>query len=705
MWTLSVTDTFLNELLNLPQSISKKVTKAIKILEKDPISAQGNAKKLKGYQNNIYRIRIADYRVFYSFGQGWVKLLSVRKRDERTYETEIPQFDIPSPPPDEVIIEEEIVSIPVIPPSENTSRNINDSPNPIPNSFLTTPLPLKFNPSLLQQWRIPSEYWQDILKIENSEAILELPIPDRLIARILDNLYPRPIEEIAEQPEYLLADVEDLDKFFTGDITAFLLKLDPEQEKLLDFRRDGAVLVKGGPGTGKSTLALYRVKKLVDSGCSAILFTTYTNALVTYSQQLLTQLLGQAPETLGVEVSTVDSLIYSFYIQKYKNQKYKKPKFASEQDCLKYLQAAISQTKIPTKNVFESRVIAQTLEKLGVNYLLQEIQTVIQAWGISSVEAYIQTPRQGRGTPLKTNIRKVIWLIYQTWIALMAKNGLTTWEQVRSQALTLALESSTKPYQAIIIDEAQDLSPVALRFLLTLTSDLNRVYFTADASQSLYQRGFSWKQIHSELKFTGRTLILKRNYRNTPQIINACTNILADTEAGDRESLHQEPSPHQGDLPTLLLVDSRDEEIQKIREFFIHYAQKFRLPLHGGAVLCTTNYAGKTYAEKLTQLGLKAEFVTGKNIDIKAHHIKVLTLHSAKGLEFPFVVIVGLERDNIPCINKNLQPEEITATINEQRRLFYVGCSRAMRALMVCASQSNPSEFVDSLKRENWLSI
>jgi mRNA-degrading endonuclease RelE of RelBE toxin-antitoxin system len=72
MWTLSVTDTFLNELLNLPQSISKKVTKAIKILEKDPISAQGNAKKLKGYQNNIYRIRIADYRVFYSFGQGWV---------------------------------------------------------------------------------------------------------------------------------------------------------------------------------------------------------------------------------------------------------------------------------------------------------------------------------------------------------------------------------------------------------------------------------------------------------------------------------------------------------------------------------------------------------------------------------------------------------------------------------------------------------
>jgi mRNA-degrading endonuclease RelE of RelBE toxin-antitoxin system len=690
MWTLSVTDTFLNELLNLPQNISKKVTKVIKILEKDPISAQGDAKKLKGYQNNIYRIRIADYRVFYSFGQGWVKLLSVRKRDERTYETEIPQFNIPSPPPDEEIglgDNKTIISPPKVPDTKSPSH-----------SPLTTTLPLELTPSLLKQWKIPQEYWHDILKVDNSEAILELQIPDKLISRILDNLYPRPIEEIATQTEYLLNDVEDLEKFFTGDITDFLLKLDPEQEKLRDFRSDSPVLVKGGPGTGKSTLALYRVKKLLDAGYNSILFTTYTNALVNYSQQLLEQLLRKPPKSAGVEVNTVDSLIYSFY-----TKKYPKPKFASEQDCLKYLQSAIIQTKIPAQNVFESRVISQTLEKLGLNYLFQEIQTVIQAWGISTVEEYKEASRQGRGTPLKANTREAIWSVYQTWLSLMAKNGLTTWEQVRSQALKLALESTSKPYQAIIIDEAQDLSPVALRFLLTLVSDLNGVYFTADASQSLYQRGFSWKQIHSELKFTGRTLVLKRNYRNTPQIIAACTNILTDTEAGDKESLYQELSPHQGDLPSLLLIDNSDKEIQAIRKFFITSAQKFRLPLHGSAVLCMTSYAGKNYAEKLTKLGLKAEFVSGKEIDLKAPHIKVLTLHSAKGLEFPFVVIVGLEKENFPSINKNLPSEEITATINEQRRLFYVGCSRAMRALMVCSSKSNPSEFINSLSKENWL--
>jgi len=151
------------------------------------------------------------------------------------------------------------------------------------------------------------------------------------------------------------------------------------------------------------------------------------------------------------------------------------------------------------------------------------------------------------------------------------------------------------------------------------------------------------------------------------------------------------------------LIDNSNKEIQAIRKFFIASAQKYRLPLHGSAVLCTTSYVGKRYAQKLTQSGLKAKFVAGKEIDLKASHIKVLTFHSAKGLEFPFVAVVGLESGNMPSINKDLPTDEIIVTINEQRRLFYVGCSRAMRALMVCGSKSNPSEFICSLSKDDWI--
>ena len=105
---------------------------------------------------------------------------------------------------------------------------------------------------------------------------------------------------------------------------------------------------------------------------------------------------------------------------------------------------------------------------------------------------------------------------------------------------------------------------------------------------------------------------------------------------------------------------------------------------------------------RLTQAGMNAEFVDGRMLDINQPYIKVLTLHSAKGLEFPFVVVVGLTQGSLPFIKRTTPPEEEPAAIDEQRRLFYVGCSRAMRALMVCGSRSNPSIFLDSLCSPLW---
>ncbi|NTU82527.1 MAG: ATP-binding domain-containing protein, partial [Chloroflexales bacterium] len=89
-------------------------------------------------------------------------------------------------------------------------------------------------------------------------------------------------------------------------------------------------------------------------------------------------------------------------------------------------------------------------------------------------------------------------------------------------------------------------------------------------------------------------------------------------------------------------------------------------------------------------------------IDITARKVKVLTLHSAKGLEFPFVAVVGLDAGRLPRQSDGLPPEEEAAVQDEQRRLFYVGCSRAMRALLVCGSQEAPSPFLDGLRPPHW---
>ena len=696
-WTITFADTFLNELLNIPKNISKKVTKKIKILEQDPISAQGDAKKLKGYANNIYRVRLGGYRLFYSFGSGWVKLLSIRKRDDRTYELEIPEFTTPNPVPQK---DDNFYSYPseVKPLEKNRSKVV--TPSPVKDTENSKEeLPIKLTTSLLEQWQIPQEFWQKIIKVKYSDDILDLPIPDRLIGRILDNCFPRDLAEIERSPEYKLTKPEDLEKFVEGEIEAFLLKLDPEQEKLIDFgNNNGAVLVKGGAGTGKSTLALYRVKKLLELGYTSILFTTYTNALVNYCEQLLEQLLGKPPSELGVKVATVDSLTYQYYVDSHRYR----PKFAKEEKSLHLLQTALTTAKIPAKNIFEEKVHRQYLERLGIPYLLQEFEDVIEAWGLSTLDEYLQLSRRGRGVALKAKQREAMWAVYQAWCGLMSKDYYLTWSQLRLKANKAASKLTNKPFQAVIIDEAQDLSPVALRFLLNLVPDTKGVYLTADASQSLYQRGFSWKQIHSDLQVAGRTLVLKRNYRNTQQIVQACSQILEGTEAGDFECIHQQPSPHIGELPTVLLSDEIETQLERVHQAFVAAAKQFRLPLHGGAILCPSSQLGKDVARQLKDMGVKAKFLASKNIQLDAPYLKVMTLYSAKGLEFPFVAVMGLEEGCLPAIDEATPTEEIERLLDQQRRLLYVGCSRAMRFLMVCGSASHPSSFLDSLTDSYW---
>lgn len=683
-WTPSPTRTFLNELLNLPRNVSRRVPRIIEVLENDPISAQGDARKLRQYEN-VYRVRIGDYRLIYSFGQGWVKLLSIRHRSD-AYKGELPDVETP-PVPNPSVLKPLLTQ----PTSESYVAVLPsiELPATFLSSSITTALPYKLTPILLKQWHIPEEYWSNLLSIQNADALLDLPIPHEFINRILDILFPRSIEELAAQPEYLLKEPEDLNRFVEGNLIDFLLKLDPNQERLKNLESNQPILITGGPGSGKSIIALYRVQKLVELGYQPILFTTYTNTLVKYSEQLLEQLLGRPPQQARVKVATADSIALRYYAEVYGE-----PTFATPNQCLGCLQRAIEITDIPAGEV------QQQLEELGITYLLEEILDVIEARGLTR-EEYLVKIRRGRLIRLRRNIREAIWAIYQTWQVRMDRNGYITWEQLRRKALEVVTQLPQKPYQALIIDEAQDLSPVSLRLLLALVPSFQNVYLTADASQSIFQRGFSWKQVHADLQVRQRRLIV-RNYRNTEQITTACATILQGTDAGDAKCINQKPSAYQGNPPTLLLVDNQQQEIQAIREFFTMAARQFHLPLHSSAVLCRTQQLCQKITQQLTQAGMEAEFVDGIMFDINKPYIKVLTLHSAKGLEFPFVVVMGLTEGSLPFIKPTTLLEEEPAAINEQRRLFYVGCSRAMRALMVCGSRSKPSPFLDSLCPPLW---
>lgn len=92
--------------------------------------------------------------------------------------------------------------------------------------------------------------------------------------------------------------------------------------------------------------------------------------------------------------------------------------------------------------------------------------------------------------------------------------------------------------------------------------------------------------------------------------------------------------------------------------------------------------------------------------DETGHQVHMMTLHAAKGLEFPYVFMVGLEEGILPHQNSI-----DTDNIEEERRLAYVGITRAQRALYLTYCQTrkqfgdfqttNPSRFLEELNNTN----
>ena len=111
-----------------------------------------------------------------------------------------------------------------------------------------------------------------------------------------------------------------------------------------------------------------------------------------------------------------------------------------------------------------------------------------------------------------------------------------------------------------------------------------------------------------------------------------------------------------------------------------------------------------TLADYLENVALIADIDTMKTDDTdETNIVTMMTLHSAKGLEFPFVFIVGMEEGYMPH-QRSVNSE---ADLEEERRLCYVGITRAEEQLFLVHAQSRrtwsgaeyrvPSRFIEEI--------
>jgi len=84
--------------------------------------------------------------------------------------------------------------------------------------------------------------------------------------------------------------------------------------------------------------------------------------------------------------------------------------------------------------------------------------------------------------------------------------------------------------------------------------------------------------------------------------------------------------------------------------------------------------------EFLEQVALvESEYFAKEKLGTSGQGVRLMTLHQAKGLEFPFVFITGLEEGILP----HSRSVDDLHKLEEERRLFYVGITRAMQKLYI----------------------
>lgn len=688
---------FLDDLLALDAKAVKQILSKYTMLETAPEPDAKSKVKLDGRTDGLHRMRSGDYRIFYTFDDEKVSLWGVRRKTVKGQYKGKKGGDVTYDGIDEVDDDDLDLDIPDLAPR----TTFDDWVQPVAQK---TRLPEPITVELLRALEVPPAFDARLTAIDNQDDLLECPgVPEEHLLAIDRHMFEEPIDLRADEPELVApGGVDDLLRYTQGELVGFLLRLNPEQEKYVTWAAtaNGPTLVKGGPGTGKSTVAIYRTREMIrvlrEAGIEdpRILFTTYTNALVTFSRQLLRSLLGD--DAICVDVRTADSLVSSVLGKSGMNKS--RPN-ASQRETIR---TAALDAVTYTGNALQQGTQVRAIERLGRRYLFEEIETVIQARGIITLDEYLGADRPGRRVPLNATQRQAVWAVAEAYATALDDAGMQTWEQARATAAMLARaeEPGVPTYDAVVVDEAQDLDASALRLLVEVCAEPNRLFVTADVNQSIHAAGFSWTAVHEDLKFVGRTGILRANHRSTREITEAARDHLA---CGIAEELapDEQTYVHSGPLPAVRSLTGADVEADLLARYLKGATKDQRLTIGSGAVLVPDQYVGKPLVEALEERGIPAEYKDSRSFELSDNYVTVLPLTSAKGLEFPVVAIAGFARSNWPHL-ENLDAEQEAEALVKARRTLFVAMTRAMRALLVVTPEGNDSMLYDGFDPELW---
>lgn len=477
---------------------------------------------------------------------------------------------------------------------------------------------------------------------------------------------------------------DDLASILNAPLAKWRVFLHPSQEKLVGKKFNGPARVLGGPGTGKTVVAMHRCRYLAKHAfpekTDRILFTTFTANLAENVEQNLRGLCGDEMEL--IEVTHLHA-----WAKRFMKTQGVDFQVASDDEIDQCWSEAIAVVGDPD---------------FDPGFLKQEWLLVVQTNGITTLQEYLKVARTGRGRTLTKPQRGKVWKIFEEYRSDLRDKGKYEWLQVIQETRKyLERKPGILPYRAVVVDESQDFHPEEWKLIRSLVpAAVNDLFLVGDAHQRIYGRKVTLKDVGVLIQ--GRSTNLKINYRTTEQIRNWSMALLqgVDTDDldGERDSEAGYRSLLSGQPPEVRLFKTAEEEgkflVETVKELLKHkQAEEICL------VARTKKILEVRYQPLLRTAKLPFVVLEKKNDPVEPG-LRLATMHRVKGLEYPVMLIAGMNAGLMPLRVASSEGDPTAKGEHEgrERSLLFVAATRARDHLIVTAFGS-PSPFLTALTK------
>ena len=477
---------------------------------------------------------------------------------------------------------------------------------------------------------------------------------------------------------------QDLASILEAPLAKWRLFLHPSQDRLVKKPFAGPARVTGGPGTGKTVVAMHRAKHLATKVFTApgdrVLFTTYTTNLAQNIEELMASLCG--PDAGRIDVVN----LHAWAVRFLRNQGIG-VEVASSEDQDACWSAAL--TRHPSSEWDEG-------------FLRQEWEQVVQVNDITTLPTYLQVARTGRGRTLTRPLRARLWQVFEAYRDALKDRNRQEWVQViRTARRVLEQRHPTLPYRAVVVDEAQDLHPEEWRLIRAIVPEgANDLFMVGDSLQRIYGRKVVLKDCG--IAVTGRSSTLRINYRTTEQIrawaVAVASGQVADDLDGAAERRQGEQSLLSGPKPDVRHFATRQEELAYLEKLLPELLEQ-RPPEEVCLVARTAKLLRDDYQPLLRKLSIP-HTVLDKGKEAVGSGVRLANMHRVKGLEFPVMILVAVNAGVLPQRSAANEGDSAARAEQEERErsLLFVAATRA-RDQLVVTSYGNPSPFLVALAK------